>query len=164
MLNASLTRLSSYRKCSKRRTLGHSAQATSLRRIDGTTKCLRRVLGFGFGSGMACVADLKLPDFDYTELKARLPARTAPGHRTAWPVCRNRAGSYADHLGACATERHQAPRDVLSVRPHARPPDRLAQSGAPNAAPLYSSASTLPRALGCTAMSKAIPPHGLSAA
>src|SRR5437879_13179204 len=32
-LNASLRRLSSYRKCSKRRILGHSAQATSLLRI-----------------------------------------------------------------------------------------------------------------------------------
>jgi hypothetical protein len=35
-LNALLPRLSSYRKCSK---LGHSAQATSLLPIAGTTKC-----------------------------------------------------------------------------------------------------------------------------
>ena len=34
-LNASLTTLSSYRKCSKRWILGHSAQATSLQRIEG---------------------------------------------------------------------------------------------------------------------------------
>ena len=40
-LNASLTRLSSYRKCSKHRTLGHSAQATSLLPIAGTTRCSR---------------------------------------------------------------------------------------------------------------------------
>jgi hypothetical protein len=59
-LNASLTTSSSYRKCSKRRTLDRSAQATSLLLIDGTTKCLRTVLGFGCGSGMASVADLNL--------------------------------------------------------------------------------------------------------
>jgi hypothetical protein len=57
--NASLTRLSSYRKCSKRRILGHSAQATSLLRIAGTTKCSRRALGSGFGSGMASAAEVK---------------------------------------------------------------------------------------------------------
>jgi hypothetical protein len=37
-LNASLTTLSSYRKCSKRRTLDHSAQATSRPQIEGTTR------------------------------------------------------------------------------------------------------------------------------
>ena len=37
-LNASLTIFGSYRKCSKRRTLGHSAQATSLLPIEGMTK------------------------------------------------------------------------------------------------------------------------------
>jgi hypothetical protein len=58
-LNASLTRLSGYKKCSKRRIVGHSAQATSLRRIEGTMKCSRTALGFGFGSGMASVAELK---------------------------------------------------------------------------------------------------------
>jgi hypothetical protein len=56
-LNASLTRLGSYRKCSKRRILGHSAQATSLLPIDGTTKCSRIARGFSFGIGMAFVAD-----------------------------------------------------------------------------------------------------------
>ena len=49
-LNASLTRLSSYRKCSKRRILGHSAQATYRLRIEGTTKCSPIVRGFAFGS------------------------------------------------------------------------------------------------------------------
>ena len=55
-LNASLTRSSSYRKCSKRRILGHSAQATSLLRIDGTTICSRTVRGFDFGSVMEFAA------------------------------------------------------------------------------------------------------------
>jgi hypothetical protein len=59
-LNASLTTSSSYRKCSKRRTLDHSAQATSLPPIEGTTKCLRIVRGFGSGSTMASVAELSL--------------------------------------------------------------------------------------------------------
>src|SRR5690348_9772148 len=40
-LNASLTTSSSYRKCSKRRTLDHSAQATSLLQIEDTTRCVR---------------------------------------------------------------------------------------------------------------------------
>jgi hypothetical protein len=57
-LNASLTRLSSYRKCSKRRILGHSAQAISLLPIAGMTKCSHIARGFGCGSGMASVADL----------------------------------------------------------------------------------------------------------
>jgi len=55
-LNASLTRLSSYRKCSKRRILGHSAQATSLLQIEGTTKRSHIARGFAFGIGMASVA------------------------------------------------------------------------------------------------------------
>ena len=57
--NASLTRSSSYRKCSKRRILGHSAQATSLRRIEDTTKRTRIALGFGFGSVMGFAAEVK---------------------------------------------------------------------------------------------------------
>jgi len=56
-LNASLTRLSSYRKCSKRRILGHSAQATSRLPIEGTTKCSRTALGLGFGSDTESVAE-----------------------------------------------------------------------------------------------------------
>jgi hypothetical protein len=59
-LNASLTRLSSYRKCSKRRIFDHSAQATSLLPIEDTTICSRKVLGFGSGSGTGFAADLKL--------------------------------------------------------------------------------------------------------
>ena len=58
-LNASLTRLSSYRKCSKRRILGHSAQATPRLRIDGMTKCSRIALGFGFGNILGFVAEVK---------------------------------------------------------------------------------------------------------
>src|SRR6201993_4179246 len=60
-LNASLTTSSSYRKCSKRRILGHSAQVTSLLPIDGTTKCSRIARGFGFGSDMVSVAVRSLP-------------------------------------------------------------------------------------------------------
>src|SRR5579864_765109 len=63
-LSASLTRSSSFRKCSKRRILGHSAQATSLPRIEGMTKCSRTALGFEFGSGTEFVADLTLPYSD----------------------------------------------------------------------------------------------------
>jgi len=59
-LNASSTIFSSYRKCSKRRILGRSAQATSLLRIDGMTKCSRIAHGSAFGSDMVSVADLKL--------------------------------------------------------------------------------------------------------
>src|SRR5437899_4112661 len=44
-------------------------------------------------------------------------------------LCRKQAGSCADHVGDCATGRHPGPRGVLSVRPPARPRDRLAQSG-----------------------------------
>jgi hypothetical protein len=58
-LNASLTRFSSYRKCSKRRILGHSAQATSVLRIAGTTKCSRIALGFGCGSSTGFAAEVK---------------------------------------------------------------------------------------------------------
>ena len=66
-LNGSLTRLSSYRKCSKRRILGHSAQAIWRPRIGGTTKCSRTARGFIFGSGLASVVELSLQYFDYRE-------------------------------------------------------------------------------------------------
>jgi len=52
-------RLSSYGKCSKRRILGHSAQATSRLRIDGMTKCSRIARGFGSGSGTEFAAEVK---------------------------------------------------------------------------------------------------------
>src|SRR5580704_4097657 len=58
-LNASLTRFSSYRKCSKRRILGHSAQATSRLRIGGTTKCSGIARGFGCGSISGFAAEVK---------------------------------------------------------------------------------------------------------
>jgi hypothetical protein len=48
--------LSSYRKCSKRRILDHSAQATSLLQIEGTTKRSRIARGFSFGIGTASAA------------------------------------------------------------------------------------------------------------
>src|SRR5580692_10913422 len=66
-LNASLTRFSSYRKCSKRWISDHSAQATSLMPIEGTTKCSRIARGSGFGNGMVSVADLRLQYSDYRE-------------------------------------------------------------------------------------------------
>jgi hypothetical protein len=56
--NASLTRSSSYWKCSKRRILGHSAQATSLRRIEGTTRCSLLALGSASGSTSAFAAEV----------------------------------------------------------------------------------------------------------
>ena len=59
-LNASLTRLSSYRKCLRRRTLDHSAQPTSLLQIEGTTRCSHTARGFDFGSSSGFAADLKL--------------------------------------------------------------------------------------------------------
>src|SRR5690348_13648292 len=65
-LNASLTTSSSYRKCSNRRTLDHSAQATSLLQIEGTTRCSRTALGLSCGSILAYVADLSLPSLAST--------------------------------------------------------------------------------------------------
>ncbi len=56
-LNASLTRLSSYRKCSKCRILDHSARATSPLQIEGTTKCSHTARGSGCGNDMASVAE-----------------------------------------------------------------------------------------------------------
>ena len=63
-LNAPLTRLSSYRKCSKRRILGHSAQATSLLPIAGTMKCSHIARGFSFGNGMGSAAEPSPQYFD----------------------------------------------------------------------------------------------------
>src|ERR1700674_267207 len=57
-LNASLTTSGSYRKCSKRRTLGLSAQATSLRRIARTTKSWLKARGSGSGKVTEFAADL----------------------------------------------------------------------------------------------------------
>jgi hypothetical protein len=59
-LNASLTTSSSYRKCSKRRTLDHSAQATSLLQIEGMTRRSRTARGLNSGNIMASAADLNL--------------------------------------------------------------------------------------------------------
>ena len=50
-LNASLRTSSSYRKCSKRRTLDHSAQAISRLQIEGTMKRWRIALGLNSGTG-----------------------------------------------------------------------------------------------------------------
>jgi hypothetical protein len=58
MLNALLTTSSSYRKCSKRRISGHSAQATSLLPIEGTTKCSRIARGFGCGRILGSAAEV----------------------------------------------------------------------------------------------------------
>src|ERR1700740_3544769 len=72
-LNALLTTSSSYRKCSKRRILDHSAQATSLLPIGGTTSCSRIARGFGSGSDMAFVAALSLRHYDYLNRELNLP-------------------------------------------------------------------------------------------
>jgi hypothetical protein len=56
-LNASLTTSSSYRKCSKRRILDHSARATSRLQIEGMTKCWLIVRGSGCGSILASAAE-----------------------------------------------------------------------------------------------------------
>ena len=84
-LNASLTRSSSCRKCSKRRILGHSAQATSLLPIEGTTKCSHTARGLGFGGGMAYAAARKLMNSDWANLKdnAKKP-RAAGQSRPDW--------------------------------------------------------------------------------
>src|SRR5207253_126748 len=58
-LNASLTISSSFRKCSKRRILGHSAQATSRLLIESTMKCSRTALGSGCGSSTGFAAEVK---------------------------------------------------------------------------------------------------------
>src|ERR1700691_2806284 len=86
-LNASLTRLSRYRRCSKRRISGHSAQATSRLRIEGTMKCLRIARGFAFGSGMASVAEPSPRHSDYPERGIELPAngREKWRRKTAYP-------------------------------------------------------------------------------
>jgi hypothetical protein len=57
-------RSNSYRKCSKRRTLGRSAQATSLLLIEGTMKCSRIARGFSFGNGMESAAEPSPQCFD----------------------------------------------------------------------------------------------------
>jgi len=74
-LNASLTRLSSYRKCSKRRILDHSAQATFLLPIEDTTRCSRTAHGFGFGRTLGFAADLSLKPqcFGWGKGRAKLP-------------------------------------------------------------------------------------------
>src|SRR5580658_10457578 len=71
-LNASLTRLSSYRKCSKRRILGPSAQATSLLPIEGTMKCSRTARGSEFGNGMASAAEASPQQSGLGKSKARV--------------------------------------------------------------------------------------------
>jgi hypothetical protein len=79
-LNASLTRLGSYRKCSKRRILGHSAQATSLLPIEGTTKCSRIAHGFVFGSSMGFAAAVKPKAGFGFRAKGRLPRLEGLGY------------------------------------------------------------------------------------
>jgi hypothetical protein len=72
-LNALLTTSSSYRKCSKRRTFDHPAQATSLLPIEGTTRCSRIVRGFSLGSGMGSAAEPSLLHFDKVKSRAKPP-------------------------------------------------------------------------------------------
>jgi hypothetical protein len=70
-LNASLTTSSSYRKCSKRRILDHSAQATSLLPIEGTTNGRPAARGFGSGRILASVAEPSRPYFDSGKGRAK---------------------------------------------------------------------------------------------
>jgi hypothetical protein len=72
-LNALLATSSSYRKCSKRRTLDHSAQAICRLRIEGTTSCSHTARGFASGSGMASVAEPSLQCSDWGSRIARPP-------------------------------------------------------------------------------------------
>ena len=84
--NALLTTLSSYRKCSKRPILGHSAQATSLLPTEGTTRCSRIAHGLGCGSGMACVAELSPRQSGWANLRADTrPQQKRRGSRTISP-------------------------------------------------------------------------------
>ena len=78
--NASLTILNSCRKCSKRQTLGHSAQATSWLQIEGMMRRWRTAHGFAYGSGMASVAEVSPHQFDYRKRGAKLP----PHGREEW--------------------------------------------------------------------------------
>src|ERR1017187_4488789 len=68
-----IERSSSYRKCSKRRILGHSAQATSLLPIEGTMKCSRTARGSEFGNGMASAAEASPQQSGSGKSKARVP-------------------------------------------------------------------------------------------
>jgi hypothetical protein len=52
-----LLKSSDWSASSQRRTLDHSAQATSLLRIEGMTKCSRKARGFGCGSSSEFVAE-----------------------------------------------------------------------------------------------------------
>ena len=79
-LNASLTTSSSYRKCSKRRTLDHSAQATSLLLIEGTTECSLIARGSGSGSAMVSAADLKTQCSNYPKEGARTSRHVRRSH------------------------------------------------------------------------------------
>jgi hypothetical protein len=91
-LNASLTRFSSYRRCSKHRILGHSAQVTFWLRIGGTMKSKPAVRGFGCGSAMASVAEPSpLQHPDYRERGTKLPAngREKWRRRKLLVSCRN---------------------------------------------------------------------------
>ena len=85
-LNASLTTLSSYRKCSKRRILGHSAQRTSRLRIEDTTKCSRIARGFGFGSISGFAADLNLKAGLGFRTSATFPASASVGKSLRIPI------------------------------------------------------------------------------
>jgi hypothetical protein len=70
--------LSSYRKCSKRRTLDHSTQATALLPIAGTTKRSRVARGFGFGGDTVSVAARNIPNSDQAILKGKLRKKSIP--------------------------------------------------------------------------------------
>jgi hypothetical protein len=53
--------------------IGHSAQATFLLPIEGTTKCSHIVRGLTFGSGMACAAGRSRQCSDWARRRASPP-------------------------------------------------------------------------------------------
>ncbi len=73
-LNALLTRLSSYRRCTKRLIFGHSAVATSVLPIADTMKCSHIARGFSFGNGTGSAAEPSPQCFDKANRKANLIA------------------------------------------------------------------------------------------
>jgi len=79
-----------FRKCLKHRMQGHSVRSASVLPIEGTMKCSRIVLGFGWGSTLA------------TAVKPRLR-------------CTDSDKSIARTMKAPWYEKQGAPKDVLIV-------------------------------------------------
>ena len=71
-LNRPLPKSSGWSAFSRCRIADRCKQATSLLRIEGTTRCSQPALGFGCGSGMACVAELSLRYSDCPRSRPKL--------------------------------------------------------------------------------------------